>query len=131
MRLPLEVFGSVAVVHTPEEVGEEFLESFPDFVINHTSVVEKTDKVVIVQGVQSRGTHTGKPFTIKPGVLPAVEPSGKECFNDEELYELHLKEGKIDTIFVISMGVQTGFAGFYTRAGGDVSALANTKQEYG
>ena len=110
--------------------------SFPDFVMNYGEVVElkTSDKhnyvEVEVTTVFATGTHTGTPYTIIPGVLPEIPPSGKPVENDEQTFVLTLdkKTAKIIKCQVIAMGTHTGFAGFYTRAGGDVEPLLAAKK---
>ena len=103
--------------------------SFPDFVMKYdTNVAEKTgfkDGIkfveVTIDAMYATGTHTGAPYSIIPGQLPAVPTSGKYVENDEQRISLLFNEdGKITQTQVIAMGTHTGFAGFYTRAGGTI-----------
>ena len=55
-----------------------------------------------------------------PGVLPELKPTGKYNYNDEQRFELTMKNGKIARFEVYALGIHTGFAGFYTRAGGSL-----------
>ena len=57
MQLPIEVFGNVAVIHTPEEMGTEFSEQFPTFVedLDQRSIVIDMDGT---ETVQSQGLET-------------------------------------------------------------------------
>ena len=75
------------------------------------------------------GTHTGAPYTMAPGVLPEIPPSGKFIQNDEERMVFYFnKKGQIVKSLLISLGVHTGPIGVYTLAGGDVSPLFANKK---
>lgn len=80
---------------------------------------------VTVEGLHAKGTHTGAPYTIMPGKLPTVPASGIYCFNDEQtlVFTMNKETGKVKKYEVIAMGSMTGFIGFYTRCGGDLSQL--------
>jgi hypothetical protein len=119
--------------------------SFPDFHMkygdvtfidksvqgNGQSVVDKTlsdEETIVAQveldGLIVSGTHTGAPYTIAPGVLPALPPSGTYVENDEQRMVFFLnKKAKIVKSQLISLGVHTGAIGLYTLAGGDASPL--------
>ena len=111
-------------------------QSFPDFFMNYGEIVEskQNDKhnyvKVEITTMYATGTHTGAPYTIVPGVLPAVPPSGNPVQTDEQTIVLTLdkKTTKIIKCQVIAMGMHTGFAGFYTRAGGDLEPLFAAKK---
>ena len=66
-----------------------------------------------------------KGYTILPGVLPELQPTGNYNFNDEQRFELTMKNGKITRFEVYALGIHTGFAGFYTRAGGSLVPPGN------
>ncbi|KAL7556725.1 hypothetical protein ACA910_006277 [Epithemia clementina (nom. ined.)] len=112
---PLQCNQLLAVTH----------QSFPDFKFSYGEIkeVEKNNpNKVSVDAVYATGHHTGAPYTIMPGKLAVLEPSGKYCYNDEQFFILHFNEqGKICKFEVIAMGNCTGFAGFYTRAGGSLA----------
>lgn len=95
-------------------------QSMPDFKIFYGDLEEKPNNIVIMDGVQACGTHSGTPFTILPGVFPAVPPSGRRIYDDEERYIFKMKNGKIKTGTIISLGNASGFAGLYMRAGGSL-----------
>jgi hypothetical protein len=95
-------------------------QSIPDFKVFYEELEEKSTKVIIMDGVQAMGTHTGAPFTILPGVFPAVPATGKLIHNDEERWIFKMRDGKICRGTIISMGVASGFAGIYTSAGGSL-----------
>lgn len=101
--------------------------SFPDFCMKYGKVTEQFSKdeiIVEIHAVYATGTHTGEPYTIMPGLLPAIPPSGKYTEDDEQMIVLHMnKDAKITKCQVVALGTATGFAGFYTAAGGDVSSL--------
>jgi len=113
--------------------------SFPDFKFAHVDVhVEgvkdissKTYIKVTVDGIYASGTHTGLPYTIMPGVLPAIPTSGKYMCNDEQIFVFHMHKetGKIKRVDVVALGNCTGFSGLYTRAGGDLSNIITTNEE--
>ena len=71
----------------------------------------RNSNVVYVEGLRCQGTHTGKPFTIAPGALPEVPPTGKLCQNDEERLCVEIEDGKIKAIRVYALGSTTGFIG--------------------
>lgn len=118
--------------------------SFPDFHMKYGDVTyidkgssstpssivlgaSETDKIVAqveLDALIVSGTHTGEPYTIAPGVLPALEPSGKYVENDEQRMVFFLNnEAKIVKSQLVSLGVHTGAIGLYTLAGGDASPL--------
>ena len=113
--------------YKPEQCNQMFditFRSFPDFKFSYGKIEEIKPNQVTVEGLHATGTHTGAPYTIMPGTLPAVDPSGKTISNDEQLLIFHFDENqKIKKLEVIAIGSYTGFVGFYTRAGGDLSAL--------
>ncbi|CAB9503943.1 expressed unknown protein [Seminavis robusta] len=94
-------------------------ESFPDYGMSLAAICEdpRSPKRIFVDGVCWSGTHTGTPYTIIPGELPAIPPSGKRISLDEERYIFHMKKGgKIGKIQIIAMGSITGYAGLYESA---------------
>ena len=112
-------------VYTADE-GNKMLavtfQSFPDFTLTwgEISTIDGNPNKVIIHDVIAAGTFTGKPYTILPGVLPALMPTGKRNVNDKQRFELTIKNGKITLYKVYAIGVHTGFAGFYVRAGGSL-----------
>lgn len=95
--------------------------SFPDvrFVYDKIRLGDETNEVVI-EGLRAQGTHTGAPYTFAPEVFPAIPATGIHCVNDEEVIELKLKSGKIESMQVISLGCMTGPPGFYEQIGGSL-----------
>ena len=126
------------------ELCVNIYKSFPDFHMTYGKVTyiaktpkqgkntysskkEEDDDIVAEVELDSlivSGTHTGAPYTIAPGVLPELPPSGKYVQNDEQRMVFYLnKKAEIVKSQLISLGVHTGAIGLYTLAGGDVSPL--------
>ena len=93
-------------------------ESFPDFKMQWSDVmaVDKKPNRIGVEGIFASGTHTGKPYSLLPGVLPEIPPTGKYVVNDEQRFEFEVRNGKIIKVEVFALGTYTGFSGFYQRA---------------
>lgn len=118
--------------YVPEACNQLFditFQSFPDFHMSFSEVKEMGPNKVLLDGLSATGTHKGAPYSIMPGALPAVAPSGKYIANDEQRLIFHFDDNqKIEKLEVIALGAHTGFVGFYTLAGGDLSALQQPKE---
>ena len=97
-------------------------QSFPDFKFRWGEIapIDNNPNKIAIEDVSAQGTFTGKPYTILPGVLPELQPTGKLNSNDEQRFELTMNNGKIARFEVYALGIHTGFAGFYTKAGGSL-----------
>ena len=97
-------------------------QSFPDFKLSWGEVVsiDNNPNRIAVEAIFTQGTFNGKPYSILPGVFPEVQPNGEFICNDEQRFELEIKDGKITRVEVYALGISTGFAGFYTKAGGSL-----------
>lgn len=97
-------------------------QSFPDFKFTwgEIAIIDDNPKRVVVDQVSAEGTFTGEPYTILPGVLPSLLPTGRRNYNDMQRFELTMENGKIVLFEVFALGVHTGFSGFYVRAGGSL-----------
>ncbi|CAB9530051.1 hypothetical protein SEMRO_2722_G335590.1 [Seminavis robusta] len=98
--------------------------SFPDLAFPHAPIKDnpKDPNSVDIEEIYVSGTHKGAPYTLMPGALPEVPPSGKFISNDEQRFLLKMKNGKIQKCEVVALGSFTGFAGLYTQAGGSLEA---------
>ena len=96
--------------------------SFPDFTFNSTKVEpKKTADGGWAADIVVTGTHSGAAFTPMPGMLPAVETTGKTVNIGPETFTLYLDgAGKVakTTIEPLREGAPAGPPGFYTEIGG-------------
>ena len=90
---------------------------FPDFQFS-CDLMSYHSGVVVLQGFQAGGTHTGAPFACGP--CEPIEATGKVIVNDPEEVYLFFRRGeeKISRIIVCAKGEMTGPAGIYTQLGG-------------
>ncbi|CAB9530050.1 expressed unknown protein [Seminavis robusta] len=104
--------------------------SFPDLKFPYAPIQDnpKDPNCVYIEEIYVSGTHKGAPYTLMPGVLPEVQPSGKFISNDEQRFILKMKNGKIQKCEVVAMGSTTGFAGLYTQAGGSLEVPVNNDE---
>jgi hypothetical protein len=92
--------------------------SFPEIKFAYKSIEQKGPDRVVIEGIRCSGTHTGVPYSMVPGVFPAIEATGIACINDEERFWFNIKDNKIDTLEVVALGTLSGPAGFYEQIGG-------------
>ncbi|CAB9530049.1 unknown protein [Seminavis robusta] len=92
--------------------------SFPDLQFPYAPIKDdpKDPNRVYIEEIYVSGTHKGVPYTLLPGVLPEIPPSGKYISNDEQRFILTMNNGKIQKCEVVALGCFTGFAGLYTQA---------------
>lgn len=134
MEAFLAPFASKHVQVTPEDFppcssemlahfAEAVHKSFPDIQFQFKIVKESPadPDTIVVEGFYCTGTHTGAPFFL-PGA-PAIPATGVEVKNDEESWYIHLVNGKIDSVDLISYGMLTGAAGLYEQIGGDLACI--------
>ena len=92
--------------------------SFPDMKWEYDKMQEPRPGLVEISGFRVSGTHTAAPYTFHPD-FPPIPATGKFCENDEENLSLHInKEGKIEQIQIVSLGIFTGPQGLYEQIGG-------------
>lgn len=93
--------------------------SVPDLRLTYSSIETTGPGKASIEGIVVSGTHTGAPFSPMPGI-PAVPAQGKHFVLDEErdLVELDKDTNKISSIYIISLGTQTGPVGLYECVGG-------------
>jgi len=95
--------------------------SFPDLTFNFTNVTPKWDGRGFAADIVVMGTHTGKPFSPMPGVLPEIATTGKQVKIGPETFTLYVNsDGKVNktTIKPLHEGAPAGPPGFYTEIGG-------------
>ena len=117
---------------TPVQVAdnmESFRRSFPDVKFSYDSIKEDEPGVVVMEGVKCIGTHTGEPYTMVPGVFPAIPATGIHCMNDEEIMDFTFKDGKIRKMKIIALGSSSGFSGFYQQIGGSLVPPVKEEKE--
>ena len=112
--------------YKPDALGKAIAvlyESFPDFKFKWSDVVavDKKPNRIAVEEIFAEGTHTGKPYSLLPGVLPEIPTTGKYVVNDEQRFEFEMEHGKIIKAEVYALGVYTGISGFYQRAAENVA----------
>lgn len=113
MRLsPKQCVGALKMLHA----------SFPDLEFKSASIKDKSSNEVVVDNMYGVGTHTGAPFTCKPGMFPAIPATGKHCRNDDAIWYCKMTDdNKIKSIEVIALGSKTGPAGMYELIGGSLA----------
>ena len=76
---------------------------------------------IVIESIFTLGTFTGKPYRVLPGVFPEAQPNGAFINNnDEQRFKVEVYNGWITRVEVYALGISTGFAGFYTKAGGSL-----------
>lgn len=95
-------------------------DSFPDVQFTYKSIIPDGEDNVTIEGIKVFGTHTGKPYSMVPGVFPPIQATGKYIENDEESFYLTMVDGKIQTLQILSYGKVTGPAGLYEQIGGSL-----------
>ena len=100
--------------------------SFPDFKFYYESITEPTPNKVVIEGLRASGTHKGEPYSVAPGLLPAIPTTGKYIINDEERFIFAMKDHKVKTCHIIALGGFTGPPGLYEQIGGSMAPPAPT-----
>ncbi|CAB9498185.1 expressed unknown protein [Seminavis robusta] len=94
---------------------EKLYRSFNDMGFLYDSIKEIKPGVVLVENLQTTGTHTG-PYTFAN--FPIVEATQKKIVLDPERCWFYMKDGKIDRVEITALGSLTGPPGMYLSVGG-------------
>ena len=89
--------------------------SFPDLAFSYKVIKEDGENLIVVENIQSSGTHTGAPYSPMPDKLEPVAATGKYIAVDDEHWYLEIEGGKIKKFSVIATGGCTGPVGMYER----------------
>lgn len=124
VRAQFEDGFSLSVTDLTDALGQLYA-SCPDLRFTYESIEEEVSadgktSTVTVDGLRCSGTHTGAPYSFKPGVFPAIPAAGTSFTNDEERFVFQVMDGKIQQMNIIALGARTGPPGVYEQIGGSL-----------